>query len=87
MAEGKVPFGHQGFKERVRAYPFAHSTAAENVAMNSGTVDVARVSVDGWISSPGHCKNLLGDFDYCGIGVYRNAKDQFYLTQLFAKVE
>jgi len=87
MGDGKVPFSHQGFKERVQKYPFRHSAAAENLAMNGGIPEaqVARVSVNGWIDSPGHRKNLLSEQTLCGIGVYRNAKGQYYLTQLFAR--
>ncbi|KAL0482544.1 hypothetical protein AKO1_014453 [Acrasis kona] len=84
MAEKKVPFGHAGFEKRVKSYPMPFRSAAENVAMNSGCTDVAKVAVDGWINSPGHRKNLLANHNYCGIGVYKNSEDQFYLTQLFA---
>jgi uncharacterized protein YkwD len=83
MGDGKVPFGHAGFDKRVKAYPFQSSSAAENVAMNSGSSNIAQVAVDGWINSPGHRKNLLSNTTYCGIGVYRNDHNQFYLTQLF----
>mmetsp|Transcript_30658 Transcript_30658/g.51885 ORF Transcript_30658/g.51885 Transcript_30658/m.51885 type:complete len:602 (+) Transcript_30658:47-1852(+) len=87
MGDGKVPFSHTGFKERVQKYPFPHMAAAENLAMNGGIPEsqVARVSVNGWIDSPGHRKNLLSEQTLCGIGVYRNHKGQYYLTQLFAR--
>ena len=86
MGDGKVGFSHVGFKKRVQQYPMSHRAAAENLAMNSGVPEsqVARVAVDGWIDSPGHRKNLLSNQTYCGIGVYRNARGQYYLTQLFA---
>lgn len=48
-----------------------------------GVSEVAKVAVNGWIESPGHCKNLLGNFTYCGIGVYMNHEGKYYLTQLF----
>eukprot|EP01132_Coremiostelium_polycephalum_P010220 gene10220-12534_t len=84
MAEGKEPFGHGGFDYRVRRFPFFSTRASgENVAMSSGSAEVAEIAVDGWIKSPGHRKNLLGNFNYCAIGVYRLG-DSFYLTQLFA---
>ena len=85
MGEGKVPFSHQGFDERVKQYPFRPMSAAENVAMSKGLSDVAKVAVDGWIDSPGHRKNLLSHHDYCGIGVYRNYDGAYYLTQLFGR--
>eukprot|EP01083_Nonionella_stella_P188024 692204_1 len=83
MSEGKVPFGHDGFNDRVQQYPFRVLSAAENVAMSQGMSDVARVAVDGWIQSPGHRKNLLSNHNYCGIGVYRGYNGAYYLTQLF----
>jgi uncharacterized protein YkwD len=36
MASGKVPFGHQGFQQRVTAVAIPYSSAAENVAYNQG---------------------------------------------------
>ena len=86
MGEGKVPFGHDGFNKRFKSFPFGARGGAENVAYNYGLADPAKVTVDGWIKSPGHRKNLLGNFVYMGIGVYRNARGYFYFTQLFALV-
>merc|ERR1711933_349455 len=56
MSDGSVAFGHSGFDERVKQYPFRVMAAAENVAMSQGLADVAKVAVDGWIDSPGHRK-------------------------------
>eukprot|EP00484_Ammonia_sp_Unknown_P027153 CAMPEP_0197047308 /NCGR_PEP_ID=MMETSP1384-20130603/22829_1 /TAXON_ID=29189 /ORGANISM="Ammonia sp." /LENGTH=567 /DNA_ID=CAMNT_0042479213 /DNA_START=72 /DNA_END=1775 /DNA_ORIENTATION=- len=83
MSDGTVPFGHEGFHERVRQYPFRALSAAENVAMSKGLSNPARVAVNGWIESPGHRKNLLSNNNYCGIGVYRGYDGGYYLTQLF----
>ena len=55
----------------------------ENVAMNKGQADAVQCAVDGWIKSPGHRKNLLGNFYYCGIAVYCYY-GSFYFTQLLA---
>jgi len=84
MASGAMPFSHDGFDARVRAFPVAYQSAAENLALNQGVADVAGAAVDGWIKSPGHEKNLRGPFNLCGIGVARAASGTFYLTQLFA---
>lgn len=35
MAEGVVPFGHDGFQTRVQKIPFHQSAACENVAFSS----------------------------------------------------
>ncbi len=83
MGEGKAPFSHDGFDQRVQQYPFPYRSAAENLAMNSGVSHAARAAVKGWIDSPGHRKNLLGRQTFCGIGVYCNARGAFYFTQLF----
>jgi uncharacterized protein YkwD len=85
MANGRVPFGHQGFNNRFRTFPFRFTRGgAENVAMNAGLADVGKVAVDGWINSPGHRKNMLGNFNYSGIGVTQGPQGAWYLTQLFA---
>ncbi|CAE7624683.1 ylbC [Symbiodinium microadriaticum] len=84
MASGAMPFSHDGVEERFRAYPMAHRAAAENLALNNGVAEVAKVAVDGWIKSPGHERNLRGTFNLCGLGVARASNGTFYLTQLFA---
>lgn len=84
MASGAAPFSHDGFDQRVAAFPVAHRSAAENLALNKGIANVAQAAVDGWITSPGHEANLRGKFNLCGIGVARSANGTFYLTQLFA---
>jgi len=84
MGTGRVPFSHQGFKERVQQFPHKSFSSAENVAMSQGISNVAKCAVDGWIDSPGHRKNLLSHHQWCGIGVYRNSAGAYYLTQLFA---
>lgn len=83
MAEGRVPFGHDGFRARVAQMPGGVRAAAENVAMNHGAGDVARTAVRGWSESPGHRRNMLGTYTECGIGVHAH-HGRFYLTQLFA---
>jgi len=85
MARGEMPFSHQGFDDRVRRYPFPYMTAGENLAYNSGVSDAAGQAVQGWIKSPGHRKNLLGEFNLCGIGVARSGSGEFFFTQLFAR--
>jgi len=39
MAEEKVPFGHEGFKERMHKVPFFIRSFSENVAYNSNMAD------------------------------------------------
>ncbi|KAL4490949.1 hypothetical protein ABPG72_008685 [Tetrahymena utriculariae] len=85
MAEGLVPFGHDGFKDRVRQITFSQRSVAENVAYCSGGYsNIPKTIVDGWINSPGHRKNMLSNSNVCGIAVFRNNKGFWYFTQLFA---
>ena len=70
MATGKCPIGHDGFQQRNDAVKFYKRSFGENVAFNSGHSDAVYTAVDGWIHSPGHRKNLLGEFNCCGIAVY-----------------
>ena len=41
----------------------------------------AVIALEGWKNSPGHRKNLLGQFNFVGIGVAERA-GVFYFTQL-----
>jgi uncharacterized protein YkwD len=51
MANGKVPFSHNGFQQRVDAIgkSITYRAAAENVAYNLGFSDPGRNAVEGWI--------------------------------------
>jgi uncharacterized protein YkwD len=83
MAKGIVPFSHQGFEERVQAIPIPYSSAAENVAFNTGYSNPAKQAVIGWLHSPGHLRNIRGRYNLTGIGVATNDKGEVYLTQIF----
>jgi uncharacterized protein YkwD len=85
MAKGRTPFGHQGFGDRVKAIKSKTgfvSASAENVAYGDMT---AKEVVQGWINSPTHRKNLLGNYTHIGIGVARSKNGRVYFTQLFIK--
>ena len=85
MSEGTVPFGHDGFRDRVEQFPFTSMRSAENVFMCTfyPTEELANIAVDSWINSPGHEANLRGNFDTCAIGICRNDSGKYYFTQLF----
>ncbi|MEW6492862.1 MAG: CAP domain-containing protein [Cyanobacteriota bacterium] len=87
MASGKVPFSHNGFDGRVKSIgkSVAYRAAAENVAYNQGYSDPGKQAVQGWLKSPGHLENIEGNFDLTGVGVTKNAKGEYYLTQIFIK--
>jgi uncharacterized protein YkwD len=87
MASGRVPFSHNGFDDRVKALSrsIPYRSAAENVAYNQGYSNPGKQAVEGWIKSPGHRKNMEGNFNLTGIGVSKNAKGEYYFTQIFIK--
>lgn len=85
MAEGAVPFGHQGFQERIAAAGLQVRSGAENVSRNRGHADPARVAVEGWLGSPGHRANIDGDYSHAGVGVHRSPEGVYFFTQLFVK--
>lgn len=87
MANGKVPFGHNGFSERVKVIStmIPYSAAAENVAYNKGYSDPATKAVEGWLNSTGHRQNIEGNYNLTGIGVALNAKGEYYFTQIFIR--
>lgn len=87
MANGEVPFGHGGSKARFQAVRqiVPWKEIAENVAFNSGYVDPGKQAVKGWIESPGHQRNMIGNYELTGIGIVKNAKAEYYFTQIFVK--
>src|SRR5579883_2484179 len=84
MAERSVPFGHDGFQQRVQAIArvIPYRQAAENVAYNQGYSDPAQQAVQGWLKSSGHRQNIEGLFDLTGIGIAQNVKGEYYLTKI-----
>ncbi len=85
MASKRVPFGHDGFKQRaiVLANELKGSSATgENVATGKMT---AKEVIAAWLKSPPHRANIEGDFTYTGVGVARDSRGVIYYTQLFVK--
>lgn len=86
MANSRV-LSHGGFSGRVqvirRSIPL--TGAAENVAFNKGFGDPATQAFNGWINSPGHLRNIMGNYNLTGVGVARNTQGEFYFTQIFIK--
>ncbi|MEH2137803.1 CAP domain-containing protein [Nostoc sp.] len=85
MANGKVPFGHTGFSDRVQAIGISYRAAGENVAYNQGYSDPATIAVQGWLKSPGHLANIKGNYDQTGIGVAATSTGKVYFTQIFLR--
>jgi len=85
MATGKVPFGHDGLNDRARAIQRqlgSVTAVGENVASGQMT---AKEAVDGWLHSPGHKRNIEGDFTLTGIGWAGGKNGMIYFTQIFSR--
>jgi uncharacterized protein YkwD len=84
MAQKLVPFGHDGLANRknsITSQLKSITAVAENVARGPLT---AQQVVNMWLKSPGHRRNIEGNFKYTGIGVARDQKSELYFTQIFA---
>lgn len=84
MSVGKVKFGHEGFNARAKTIQkqLGSIEVGENVAEGPMT---AREVVDGWLHSPGHKKNIEGNFTLTGIGYATDKRGQIYFTQIFSR--
>jgi uncharacterized protein YkwD len=80
---------HDGFQKRVANIrsQVAAAGAAENVAYNWNLPDPATTAVQGWIESPGHHANLVGDYTHAAVAVARASNGAYYLTQMFYKAQ
>ena len=85
LASHKLPFGHGGFAKRSKqmqaAFP-KFAGAAENIAYRYPT---ASIVVNGWIHSPGHRRNILGNYQLTGIGIVYDKQGHPWYTQVFLK--
>jgi uncharacterized protein YkwD len=76
---------HDGFSGRVskvrKLYPRTY--VAENVGFNYGLAMPEKTIVAAWINSQGHRINILGNYDYTGVGITQSAEGKIYFTQLF----
>ena len=85
MAKKRTPFGHDGFNQRMQQISKQTgrlSAAAENVAYGDQT---AKGVVNGWLNSPGHKKNIEGNYNLTGIGIGKNASGTIFFTQIFLR--
>ncbi len=83
MANHRMPFGHQDFGKRIaklRSQIKNTGGGAENVAYNYKT---AQIVVSQWVRSPGHRRNIVGNYNITGIGVARDKQGKLYYTQIF----
>ncbi|RYE24075.1 MAG: CAP domain-containing protein [Sphingobacteriales bacterium] len=87
MASRRVGFGHSGFDNRLdylmKSIP-GSTGGAENVAYGARTAEQV---VDMWINSAGHRKNILGNYNYTGIGIAKGRDGTLFYTQIFIKAK
>lgn len=84
MSKGLAEFNHDGFENRAKNAG-DHATFGENLYMSNDPHQLPAKTVKGWINSPGHRENLVGDFKECGIGVCKSANGYWYVTQLLMR--
>jgi uncharacterized protein YkwD len=85
MANGNVAFGHGGFDSRLRLLMKqlpGSNAGAENVAYGSRTAEAV---VEMWLNSPGHKKNIQGNYNLTGIGVAKSRDGTLFYTQIFIR--
>ncbi len=88
---------HQGASpsDRADALNYSWTTIAENIGYvpwfenvdscgdTRSAEAIAECMMDGWINSPGHYANLIGNFEQIGIGVTFTRDSILYFTQVF----
>ncbi len=87
MARTGSALSHAGFDDRLKEIgeKLSYRAGAENVAASIGHENPARTVVEGWQTSPGHRKNMLGDFTLTGIGIAQSEQGSYFITQIFLK--
>lgn len=83
MAEGRAPFGHEGFSQRLKLITLPYRAASENVAANLGYEQPDMKAMVDWLSSPDHRKNIEGHYSRTGIGIACTAEEECFFTQIF----
>lgn len=81
-------FSHTGSSgstagQRISSSGYSWSAVAENIAAGHTNV---RSAIDGWLDSPGHCRNLMGaDYREVAVACVENAGSDYirYWTQTF----
>lgn len=73
--------------DRIQRAGYRYRACGENLFWlldpSKGTRALAWAMHDGWVHSPGHQANLVGNWTEVGIGVVPDGEDGFYATQNF----
>ena len=54
------------------------------VAENIGYGPSPRSLYDGWMASPGHYNNIMGNYNWSGVGMFQASNGTWWGTQVFA---
>lgn len=75
--------------DRVRRFGYRYQSCGENLFWlldrSKGVGALAWTMHDGWVHSPGHQANLVGDWVEVGIGVVPDGEGGYYATQNFGR--
>ncbi|QLE01316.1 CAP domain-containing protein [Galbibacter sp. BG1] len=79
-------FKHNNFNERASslAQLVDAQAVAENIAKDYSTAEEA---VNGWVTSPGHLKNIMGNFTHTSVSVANDKNGKLYYTQIFYRID
>ena len=77
---------HSGLSDRIQTIEARENVDVKSYAENVGYNISAQRMVNGWLSSFGHHRNILGDYTHTGIGKAVSGS-QVYFTQIFLKLE
>ena len=72
---------HSPQRARLTRAPADWQAMGENVGMGSGAVRLHEL----FMESPRHRENILGDYDYVGVGADRAPDGRLYVTVVFLK--
>jgi uncharacterized YkwD family protein/spore coat assembly protein SafA len=66
--------------QMMKAFKIQYRSAGENIAAGQQTPQQV---VDAWLKSPGHRKNIMGNYEYIGVGYAKGGSQRHYWTQQF----
>ena len=89
MAADNVPLAHDGADERTVKIGemIQWKSISENVAFSTQREDLIDFVLDRWIESPGHLKNIEGEYNMTGIGLALSPDGRYFFTQIFVLTE
>jgi uncharacterized protein YkwD len=93
MAQHLSGFGHSGFQDRFgKAAKAIHGLngIGENVGMCTGVpgpgLDPVEMIFDGWTKSSMHRRNMVGNYNVTGVGVWVDRRGMAYFTQIYGRI-